>query len=407
MNKKIYISLIAFLIVFLTSISSSIIVYKFIWNSLMLNPQYSIKTDEKDKNKEIWTNINIPSNSWLKDLQSNLKLIAKEIWPTVVSIIISKDVPTYTMDPYWFFSTPSWSVNKKIWGWSWFFVRKDWLIITNKHVVSDPNAEYSVITSDNKEYVWKILATDPTTDLAIIKAYTKDWKDVDNIPTINFINDTKDAQVWDFVVAIWNALAEFQNTVTFWMISWLGRSIEAWSQNGLWTEQLSWLIQTDAAINPWNSGWPLINLDWKAVWINTAIAAWANWVWFAIPLSQKEVDYMIKSIEKYSAIKRVMLWIRYVSLNENIAKTLWIKQTSWDYVWSWDKNTESVVKWSNADKAWIQTWDIIIEADSTELKNWVTIKDIMKDKLPWDKIRLKVLKPNWDIKNIEITLEAS
>lgn len=390
------------ILTFLVSIFSSVIVYKTLeYNDASISNDSDSKSnkvsylDEKAAQKSI---------SNIKDLQTSVKSIARKISPSVVSIVISKDVPNYISDPYWFFQEPTWSVTRqKIWWWTWFFVNNKGIILTNKHVVWDPNAEYSIITSNNKEYVWKILAIDPTTDLAVVKAYTKDWKELTDTPSVTFSADAKDIEVGDFVVAIWNALAEFQNTVTFWVISWLDRSIEAWSQNWLWSELLTWLLQTDTAINPWNSWGPLVNLDSKVVWINTAIAAWANWLGFSIPLSQKEVNYILSSIEKYWKIKRAFLWIRYISLSESNAKTLWIKQTTGDYIWSsW--NAEAVVKWSPADIAWLKAWDIILEINSIELKNWISTKDVLKWKIPEETVKMKVLTKDWITKIVNVVL---
>ena len=95
-----------------------------------------------------------------------------------------------------------------------------------------------------------------------------------------------------FAVAIWNALSEFQNSVSFWVVSWLDRTIE-----DNYTE-LEGLIQTDAAINPWNSGWPLLNLQWEVMWMNTAIINWSQNIGFAIELNQELIDNFLEKIKK-------------------------------------------------------------------------------------------------------------
>lgn len=361
---------------FVVSIFWSLLVLK---NFTSNNPVLTQQKTETNVTKTI-TN--------MAELQSQVKNIISRLNPSVVNIIISKEVQTYKSDPFWFFYEPSGTVKKKIWWWSGFFVSKDWLILTNKHVVWDPQASYTIITSKNEEFEWKVLALDPTNDLAVVRAY-KNWKEIKIENFAPLINDTKMAEVWDFVIAIWNALAEFQNTVTFWVISGLGRSIEAWNQWSGSSELLSWLIQTDTAINPGNSGWPLVNLDWKVVWINTAVAQWANWLGFAIPLSQKEVDYMIKSIEKYGKIKRPYLGIKYFSLDKNSAKTLWLSISSWDYistdVWSMLQNWPAY----SAGLAW---WDIIVEVDWNKIWDWISTKDIIKNKFPGEKVKLKILR---------------
>ena len=203
----------------------------------------------------------------IKDLQSEVTSIVKKSWPSVVNVVISKDLALYKRDPYWFFQQQVWTVKKQIWGWSWFFVTKDWLILTNKHVVSDENATYTIITHDAKEYEASILALDPITDLAVLKI--KSTKT--DFPVVEFAQENETINVWQFAIAIWNALAEFQNSVSLWVISWKNRSIEAWDNSWWNTEKLTWLIQTDAAINPGCSGGPLLNSTGEVIGISQSI----------------------------------------------------------------------------------------------------------------------------------------
>ena len=391
-TKNLFIITIIF--AFLVSIFWSFLVYNYMENNL--NSPYKIENiGNFSKN---WSSNQV--NLDLKEIQTNVKSIATKVNPSVVNIIISKDIRTYRTDPFGFFQEPSWTIKRTVWWWSWFFVTKNWLILTNKHVVSDTNASYTIITSNNDEFEWKVLALDPTNDLALIKAF-KNGKEISGITPVNLIEDNKSVQVWDFIVAIWNALAEFQNTVTFWVVSWLWRSIEAWDQIWWSIEQLSGLIQTDAAINPWNSGGPLVDLNWNVIWISTAVAQWANWLWFAIPLSINEVNYILNSYEKYWEIKRPFLWIKYIPINKGVMDTFSLKSEYGDYIPNEAWNL--IVNWP-ADKAWLEPGNIILEADWTILKNWITIKDVIKNKFPWYKIKLKVLRNDWKTDFIDLVL---
>ena len=167
--------------------------------------------------------------------------------------MISKDLVVYRSDPWGFFQQPTGTVRRQVWGGSGFFVKKDGTILTNKHVVSDPNAEYTVILSDGIEYPAKVLGLDPVNDLAVIKIEsTEAQKEFTPLP---IIADTQEVQIGQFVIAVGNALAEFQNSVALGIVSGKDRSIEAEGT------QLTGLLQTDAAINPGNSGGPLLNLS--------------------------------------------------------------------------------------------------------------------------------------------------
>jgi S1-C subfamily serine protease len=167
----------------------------------------------------------------------------------------------------------------------------------------------------------------------------------------------------------------------------LNRSIETWSEYSWDTEQLSGLIQTDAAINPWNSGGPLLNLKWEVIGINTAVAN-ANGIGFAIPLSQKEVDYILDSIKKYSEIKRVSLWIRYIELNESTKNSTDSNLKQWLLILP----KKGILKWSIAEKAWLNWGDIILSIDDKEVRSTSELKQVLKQKFPGDTIKIQVWK---------------
>lgn len=161
------------------------------------------------------------------DIEAEVKDVASRVGPSVVSIVVTKDMQTYRTDPFGFFYEPAGTVRRKVGGGTGFFVRKDGYVLTNKHVVSDPQASYSIVLSNGEELDGKVLAFDPTTDLAMVRAYYDDGKPYDGAVPVAFIPQTGDLSVGSFVVAIGNALAEFQNTLTFGVVSGLGRSIEA------------------------------------------------------------------------------------------------------------------------------------------------------------------------------------
>lgn len=156
-----------------------------------------------------------PVSTKLADLESGVKSIAQKVSPSVVSIVISKDVQTYKTDPFGFFYEPAGTIKKTVGGGTGFFISKDGYILTNKHVVADANAQYSVILSDGTEFIGKVLALDPTTDLAIIRAYKDAVAPYNDAKFVTLIEKSEDIEVGSFVVAIGNALAQFQNTLTF------------------------------------------------------------------------------------------------------------------------------------------------------------------------------------------------
>ncbi len=326
----------------------------------------------------------------IKDLENNITKIAETISPSVVSIIIKKDLVIYKRDPWWFFEKPIWSIKEKVWWWTGFFITKDWKIITNKHVIQDKNAEYIVITNTWEEYETKFLAEDPINDLAILKIESEN-----TFEPLKFIPEKENLKLWQFAIAIWNAMGEFQNSVSLWIISWKNRTIEVENWN------LSSLIQTDAAINPWNSGWPLINLNWEVIWINTAIINWSEWIWFAIAITEEKINYILKSIQENWTIKRPFIWINYMPISEWIKQKLWLRSSYWAYIID---EQWSVIEWSKAALAWLEPWDIILEINWIKLEENNTINSIIQNKIPWETLELKIIKKSWDRRDIELEL---
>ena len=197
--------------------------------------------------------------------------VVKNVSPAVVSIVITKDVPIieqFFVDPFeGFFGGPSQfripqfrqqgTEKREVGSGSGFIVSTDGLIITNKHVVLDDEAEYTVFTTDGNSFSARVLAKDPFQDLAVLKIDRESIIDSDgNLTTTPFIavvlGDSSTLKIGQTVITIGNALAKFQNTVSVGVISGLGRTITA-SGSGNFVETIENVIQTDAAINKGNS----------------------------------------------------------------------------------------------------------------------------------------------------------
>ena len=189
----------------------------------------------------------------------------KKVAPSVVSIVISKFLPkikgVYGMpgapfsNPFLFGEVEDGQKEKiSVGGGSGFIVHPDGLILTNKHVVFDQDAEYTVITTDLEEYQAKVLSRDPINDIAVLKINAR------GLPAVRLGNSGK-LELGQTVLAIGNALGMFSNTVSKGIISGLSRSISAALGTEGEMEHLRGVLQTDVAINQGNSGGPLINID--------------------------------------------------------------------------------------------------------------------------------------------------
>lgn len=159
------------------------------------------------------------------------------------------------------------------------FVVEGNLVITNKHVVNEADAQYRVIDRRGEEHEVLDIYRDPANDLAILRV-----EDAAELNPIE-LGDSNSLRVGQFVIAIGTALGEFRHTVTTGVVSGLGRGIEAGSSFGGFVERLDDVIQTDAAINPGNSGGPLLNSAGQVIGINTAVSAQGENIGFAIPIN--------------------------------------------------------------------------------------------------------------------------
>jgi serine protease Do len=226
-------------------------------------------TPSQDNNEGGVSNVTLNEDSAVVDT-------VKKVSPAVVSIIISKNLTQsnrdllnpFFLDPFFQYRNPNEDTAdqeqtfRQVGAGSGFLVSSDGLIMTNKHVVGDAQAKYTVITTDGKEYEGKVVAQDPVNDVALVKI---DYKDA---PFLRFAN-SDNLQIGQKVIAIGNSLGQYSNTVTTGVVSGIGRNITA--GGGGTSEQLEGVVQTDAAINPGNSGGPLLDVLGNVIGINTAI----------------------------------------------------------------------------------------------------------------------------------------
>ncbi|MEK7583507.1 MAG: trypsin-like peptidase domain-containing protein [Patescibacteria group bacterium] len=245
---------------------------------------------------------------------------------------------------------------QEVGGGSGFIVSSDGLILTNKHVVADPKASYTVFTNDGKKYTANVLARDPSQDIAVIKIEATGLSVVE-------LGDSDMVQLGQTAIAIGNALGEFRNTVSVGVISGLARTVTAGGL-GVRSETIQGVIQTDAAINHGNSGGPLLNLQGQVIGINTAIAEGAQNIGFSIPINRVKHD--IDSVKKTAEIRTPFLGVRYLMISPEIARD---QKLSIDHgaLVRGSNDGPAVAEGSPAALAGIQAEDIIIKVNETLL----------------------------------------
>jgi serine protease Do len=253
----------------------------------------------------------------------------------------------------------------------------DGLIITNRHVIPDGTTSVSVTLSDGTTYnnVQVIGRTNDSDslDIAFLKIQNLNGKKL--IPAT--IGDSSQMQVGDAVVAIGNALGQFQNTVTSGIISGYGRSISA-SDSSLNTntENLVDMFQTDAAINEGNSGGPLVNLSGQVIGINTAIASNSQNIGFAIPIN--DVVGLIKSVEQTGKLQQPYLGIIYIPITSDVVQQYSLSVNNGAYIpLSADVGEQTIISGGPAAQAGLQEGDIITAINGTPINENNSLTSIL------------------------------
>src|SRR3989344_5070881 len=267
-----------------------------------------------------------------------------------------------------------------------FIVSKDGLIVTNKHVVSDTEAKYRVVTHDDKTYDVEKIYRDPTNDLAIIKIANGNLSPLE-------MGDSSKIKVGQLAIAIGTALGEFRNTVTVGVISGLGRGITAGSPFEGFEERLDNVIQTNAAINPGNSGGPLLASSGQVIGINTAVSQSGQNIGFAIPINI--VKDSLTNFNQTGQFNRPYLGVTYTIINQRTALLNNVPQGAY---------IQDITNGSPAEQAGIQKDDIIVKVDGKNISGSDgSLADIISNKKVGDTITVTVYR-DADMKDFRVKL---
>jgi serine protease Do len=335
-----------------------------------------------------------------------ISAIAKTVGPSVVSVNVSIDQTTGSSTDSGFglfgFSQPE---EEQAAG-TGIIISSSGLILTNRHVVPEGTTSVSVTLSNGTELkdVSVVGRTSPedSLDIAFLKINNTDGQKL----TPAAIGDSSQVQVGNSVVAIGNALGQFQNTVTSGIISGYGRSVTASADtSGSGTadplgsdtsstgdsENLDDLFQTDAAINEGNSGGPLVNLNGQVIGINTAIAGDAQNIGFSIPIN--DVKGLINQVLKTGKFELPYLGIRYIPLTADVASEYGLSVQNGAFVApSSDSTQPSVISGSPADKAGITVNDVITAVNGTSIDQSHSLTSLLDQYTPGTSINLTVLR---------------
>ena len=263
-------------------------------------------------------------------------------------------------------------------------INEDGYIITNNHVINNAH-ELSVTLNNNKTYKAEIIGTDPKTDIALLKIDSDE-----KLPYVTF-GDSDNAKIGEWVLAVGNPF-NLTSTVTAGIISAKSRDLTGNSSQSF--------IQTDAAVNPGNSGGALVNTNGELIGINTAITSQTgSYVGYSFAVPSNIARKVIEDIMEFGNVQNGVLGIKGGTFNSNAAEEIGISYTEGVYV-------GEVIKNSGAEKAGIKTGDIIKKLDNIEVSKFEDLSGYIKTKRPNDVVKVELLRGN-DLKSVSVTLSKT
>jgi S1-C subfamily serine protease len=277
------------------------------------------------------------------------------------------------------------------------------IVMTNRHVVPVGTTSVSVTLSDgtqlNDVSVIGRTSSNSSLDVAFLKIKNTDGHKL--IPAV--LGNSSQVEVGEPVVAIGNALGQFQNTITSGIISGYGRDITASSSIGSSTEGLEDLFQTDAAINEGNSGGPLVNLNGQVIGMDTATASSGQNIGFAIPIN--DVMGLIKQVLKTGTFSQPYLGVRYVPLTPDVANEYNLSVNNGAFIAPSNNpsSNPSVIPGSPAAQAGLQQNDIITQVNGKNINQLNSLTSLLDNYVSGDKITLTILRGNNTI-HVNVTL---
>lgn len=339
----------------------------------------------------------------LKSQGEVISTIAKNVGPSVVSVNVTGQ--SQSTNPYaQLFGYGSGSQTQQSAG-TGMILTKEGLIMTNRHVVPSGTTEVSVTLNDgtvfdNVKVIGRSSESD-TLDVAFLQI--QDTKGKSLVPVQ--LGDSSKVTVGETVVAIGNALGQFQNTVTSGIISGYGRSLEASASDGSSSESLANLFQTDAAINEGNSGGPLVNLDGEVIGMNTALASDSQNIGFAIPIN--DLSGLIDTVKSTGKFERPYMGVVYIPITSDVKQQYNLSESQGAYVPTAEQaGQDTIISGSPADKAGVQPGDIITKIDDTAVNQTTSITSLLGKRKVGDTVTLTIVRDGKTITK-DVTLEAA
>ncbi len=338
------------------------------------------------------------STRYVSDESQLISKIAKDVGQSVVSINVESQQSAVDIFGNTFPQT-------QVGAGTGFVIRSDGIIVTNRHVVPAGTTNVTVTLADGTKFtnvdVLGRTSENSSLDVAFLKI--KDLKG-HKLPAVKF-GDSSKVNIGDRVIAIGNALGQFQNTVTEGIISGFGRQVTAGDQSGSGSENLTDLFQTDAAINPGNSGGPLVDVNGEVIGLNTAVAGNAQNIGFSIPVN--DIQGLIKGILSTGKVEQPYLGVHYVSLTADLAYQYNLNVKNGAYILpTSSSNPSSIVSGSPADKAGLKEKDVITKINDISLDDRTSLSTALSRFQPGDRVTLTVVRGGQTI-TLQVALDKA
>ena len=268
-------------------------------------------------------------------------------------------------------------------------IRPDGYIVTNNHVVQGATA-IEITLNNNKTYPATVIGTDPATDVALIKI------EADGLPTLKFADSDK-LRLGEWVLAIGSPMGEeLRSTITAGIVSAKGRSLP--NYNGEF--KIESFIQTDAAVNPGNSGGALVNKAGELVGINTAIiSTTGSYTGYSFAVPSNIVSKIVSDLLDFGSVKRARLGVTMSPVTDKIAKDNNLTSLEGAYI-------NEVTKGGAADKAGIRQGDILVKVDSTAIKTTSDLQVVVNRFHPGDKASVTVIRDG-RLRELEVEFQGT
>lgn len=297
-----------------------------------------------------------------------------------VSVTVKSQPQQYYIDPFFRFffgdegsGSPRERIQKG--SGSGVIIRPDGYIVTNNHVVANATS-VQVTLNNNKTYDATVIGTDPATDVALIKIDEK------GLPTLRFADSDK-LRLGEWVLAIGSPLGEeLRSTITAGIVSAKGRSMPNYDGEF----KIESFIQTDAAVNPGNSGGALVNKAGELVGINTAIVSTTgSYTGYSFAVPSNIVHKVVSDLIDFGSVKRAQLGVSMSRIDDKMAKELKLSSLDGVYI-------HEVLNGGAAEKAGVKSGDVLVAIDSTLIKSPSALQEKVNSFHPGDKAVLKVLR---------------